>query len=518
MRSQLLQLKIFFFILVTVLMGAIFIAQHRFSIMRSLAMEPDPMLAASEKKFSYLKDRKLETPKQILGANTEASQSAHAVQVLYYHGISEKENGTDVSFDNFREQMYLLKENGFETITAKQLEDYLIHGKPLPPHSFLLTFDDGRKDSFYPVDPVLKSLNYRAVMFLISSEIIDRDIYYLTEGEVKKMLETGRWEIQAHTLDSHKYIKTSSDGKTGHALTNKLWLEEAKRLESEDEYKKRIESDLFSSKKDLEQRFGVPVQDFAFPFGDYGQLDTNYKQAKDALAEIVQKLYRFAFFQSWDESDSKNLPHIDTKMIKRIGVEASWKGQDLLSVMLRGEGKYLPHTETFKDASSWLTTWGTSTVDNNKLELKSESTTTGASVILIGSDSWQDFVASATATLTPKTESVSILGRISSTQSYSECAFTKTGIYYREKNDGVSKVIAKKELDLEENFDDRIGIVMRMSGNNVSCELDDGSVSLDSVVSSKVPTVSQFGLSTWGSLKGQSSVVIDSLHISTPND
>jgi peptidoglycan/xylan/chitin deacetylase (PgdA/CDA1 family) len=38
--------------------------------------------------------------------------------------------------------------------------------KILPKKSFLLTFDDGRKDSFYPVDPVLKKLNYNAVILI----------------------------------------------------------------------------------------------------------------------------------------------------------------------------------------------------------------------------------------------------------------------------------------------------------------------------------------------------------------
>ena len=63
--------------------------------------------------------------------------------------------------------------------------------KNLPEKSFLLTFDDGRKDSYYPVDPILKALDYRAIMFVISGRSLgdEKEVspFYLSSSELKRM-------------------------------------------------------------------------------------------------------------------------------------------------------------------------------------------------------------------------------------------------------------------------------------------------------------------------------------------
>lgn len=515
MRSHLRKVKITFILAITLTMSAIFVAQHQFSLARSSQL--DPMLVATEKLFAYMENQHLESPSQVLGISTDASQSARSIQVLYYHGISETETKSSVSFANFKDQMYKLKENGFETVTSQQLEDFILHGKPLPPRSFLLTFDDGRKDSFYPVDPVLKALNYHAVMFLIAHEVQDRNSYYLTNDEVKTMLATGRWEIQAHTFDLHHDAEITKVGDKGHALTNKLWLSDERRLESSEEYKTRIYDDLFSSKQDLEKRFGVPIRDFAYPFGDYGQGETNFGQAKEILASLVKKLYRFAFYQPWEESAPKNIPHIDTKMIKRIGVEPSWTGIDLLKLMLHNEDKYLPYNEDFSDPNAWIANWGEGGIENKALRLKAGINTTGALVLLVGSEGWKDFYASASATLASSTESISILGRANEGD-YCECVFTNEGIYYREKQQGKAKMVAEMLAQMEEKFSSRLDIVMKMRGGKVTCALADGSLTLSSLVTSELKQANQIGFSIWGRKRGKSSAEINYVFITKTDD
>jgi peptidoglycan/xylan/chitin deacetylase (PgdA/CDA1 family) len=517
MKSHLRKIKIAFFIIVSIVMAAIFVAQRRLSLARLMQEGTDPMKTATEKKFAYLKNVRFEDATRVLGATT-ATRAAESIKVLYYHGISETENKQDVSFSKFKEQMYALKKNGFETITTQQLEDYLLHGAKLPQRSFLLTFDDGRKDSFYPVDPVLKALNYHAVMFLIDAEIQDRDMYYLDQSEISEMLNTGRWEIQAHTLDSHKDIVINAEGDKGHALINKLWLGESNRLESDEEYRNRIYNDLFNSKKNLETKFSVPIKDLAYPFGDYGQGETNYEAAEKVIKDVVEKLYRFSYFQPWEQDESANFPHVDTKKIKRIGVESKWSGDDLLEVMLSGEGKQLPYTEAFSDADSWLATWGELEVATGSMKLISRSNTTGASALLAGSERWTDFSASVSATLTPGTESFSILGRISEELDYIECAFTTEGISYKEKSVGKSKTYEELEFDPQPQLKGKIDVVMTVFGNKVICGLADNSQTLKAMVRSANNDQSRFGLSVWGSKKGTSKADVTYLHISNANE
>ena len=90
------------------------------------------------------------------GVGTKTAQS---IPVLTYHGLPSEGEGS-VNFDSFVSQMMALKEAGWKTITLKQFESYIKgEDEQIPDKSFLLTFDDGRKDTYYPVDPVLKNLS-----------------------------------------------------------------------------------------------------------------------------------------------------------------------------------------------------------------------------------------------------------------------------------------------------------------------------------------------------------------------
>src|SRR6185503_3845275 len=106
---------------------------------------------------------------QAAAAAASDSGSAGSVPVLIYHGTPPEGNDNPpLPQSVFIDQMRALKADGWQTITLQQFTDFMKKGAPVPPKSFLLTFDDGRKESFYPVDPVLKELGYNAVMFTIT--------------------------------------------------------------------------------------------------------------------------------------------------------------------------------------------------------------------------------------------------------------------------------------------------------------------------------------------------------------
>ena len=100
----------------------------------------------------------------------EAEGTTESVPVLLYHGIigPDDSDGSNITIDNFIKQMTLLKENGYHTVSMEQYREFIMEGKTLPEKSFLLTFDDSRKDSYYPVQPILDMLDYRATMFTIT--------------------------------------------------------------------------------------------------------------------------------------------------------------------------------------------------------------------------------------------------------------------------------------------------------------------------------------------------------------
>src|SRR5579872_3900847 len=219
----------------------------------------------------------------IFYSNAQATDGAEAIPVLLYHGTPpEGNNNPPLPQNVFVDQMRALKNDGWQTITMDQFESFMKDGKPLPPKSFLLTFDDGRKESFYPVDPVLKDLGYHAAMFVITGFSFPSggktSTFYLSQTELQYMVDSGRWDLESHGAEDHALYDvpaaTSTNGilptiHQEHFLSNKFWLPDQSRVETTDEFSARVTNDLTTSKDLLEKDFGKPVIGFAFPFNDY---------------------------------------------------------------------------------------------------------------------------------------------------------------------------------------------------------------------------------------------------------
>lgn len=264
--------------------------------------------------FDYLATKVLDLEMEMPAATNPAANADNAlsVPVLLYHGISEKGNSDTIGWASFNAQMHLLKENGYQTVSLDQFEAFLLHGIRLPKKSFLLTFDDGRKDSFYPADPVLQALDYRAVMFVITGTISENDGFYLSEKELKEMVASGRWDLGSHGRNIHQSSAVDLLGQTAHPLSNRLWLLAAARLETESEYEQRVAQDLSESKHDLESRFGISVDSFAFPYGDYGQKSVNdADRAAEFIRTAVSSTYTLAFYQAEDIAFTRNYPRAE---------------------------------------------------------------------------------------------------------------------------------------------------------------------------------------------------------------
>ena len=119
--------------------------------------------------FSYTLDNDISAGKNLLASvvgapdrdaaleNNMSDYAAYAksVPVLLYHGVVDKSDGANILPEDFKNQMFVLKKAGWQTITLDDFYAFMRGEKQVPDKSFLLTFEDGRKDSHYPVDPLL---------------------------------------------------------------------------------------------------------------------------------------------------------------------------------------------------------------------------------------------------------------------------------------------------------------------------------------------------------------------------
>ena len=127
-----------------------------------------------------------------------------AMPVLTYHGINDKHDEYSVTQEAFARQIAMLDQAGYESISMEQFVRWMRHEPVgLPERPILLTFDDGRLDSFRGADKVLAEHDFRATMFVITGTT-DREIpFNLYWHELRDMEDSGRWDLQLHAHDGH---------------------------------------------------------------------------------------------------------------------------------------------------------------------------------------------------------------------------------------------------------------------------------------------------------------------------
>jgi peptidoglycan/xylan/chitin deacetylase (PgdA/CDA1 family) len=124
-----------------------------------------------------------------------------------YHYVSQLPPGADryrrdltVSPDNFRAQLQYLADAGYTPITLTDLYLHLTEGYPLPELPVALTFDDGYRDAYEVVFPILLDYGFTATFFVLATAAHYEWPDYLTWSQMKEMSDAGM-DIQGHGRD-----------------------------------------------------------------------------------------------------------------------------------------------------------------------------------------------------------------------------------------------------------------------------------------------------------------------------
>lgn len=196
--------------------------------------------------------------------------------VLNYHNISSGNNYDwhNVTTGQLRKHFEYLNKNGYTAIFISELLEHVEQKKPLPAKPVMITLDDGYRDNFTRLYPLLKEYNIKANIFLVAGFIQSPDNKHLSPnpmGEfmhVDEALEMSKDMVQ---FGSHTY---------SHQSYAALSLPE-------------IEIDLRKTKERF-QELGIPVQPcHAYIYGDYNQKDDNKRAAMFEL--MKQNGMRMAF-------------------------------------------------------------------------------------------------------------------------------------------------------------------------------------------------------------------------------
>lgn len=241
------------------------------------------------------------TPEQVLRFQPVAPYSG-AIPVLAYHGIRDERDGYSVTRRTFAEQMAALKHMGFNTITTEQFARFRRGDtRGLPARPLLITFDDGRLDSYRGADKVLEQHGFKATMFAITSHIERKNPFYLTWKEIHRMHDSGRWQIEPHAHEGHTKVVYGSLGNEAPYYAVRRYTR-SKGLETFADYEKRVSQDLFTVRERMLDQ-GFEPHAFAVPYGNYGQRETNDPAIAPYMRALMQRQFGVYFVQ-----DEENEP------------------------------------------------------------------------------------------------------------------------------------------------------------------------------------------------------------------
>ena len=127
------------------------------------------------------------------------------VPVLMYHAVSDDTWGIKELFvkpAEMEKQLKYLTEHGYTTVTFEDLPELETIKKPV-----MLTFDDGYRDNYEELFPLLEKYGCKATVFMIAGK--EGKTHYLTADMIREMSDSGLVSIQSHTMTHPKLGETA---------------------------------------------------------------------------------------------------------------------------------------------------------------------------------------------------------------------------------------------------------------------------------------------------------------------
>lgn len=192
-----------------------------------------------------------------------------ALPVIMYHSILDNNSrvGKYVILPSTLEQDFkYIKEQGYTSVTLKNLLDYSQNKATLPDKPILITLDDGYYNNYTNLYPLLEKYDMHAVISIIGkytdlySEYTEKpsnNYSHMSWDQVRELLQSGRVELANHSYDMH-----GQEGRHG--------LKKDTR-ESQEHFLNAVKSDISKMQSRMSEELGTSAQFMAYPFGYYDE-------------------------------------------------------------------------------------------------------------------------------------------------------------------------------------------------------------------------------------------------------
>jgi peptidoglycan/xylan/chitin deacetylase (PgdA/CDA1 family) len=223
-------------------------------------------------------------PEEYKSATSSSSVRFIKLPILMYHyveNVADKNDTLRIKLDitpaNLDLQLKSLTEASYESLFIKDIPKIIRNPSGASDKKkIFLTFDDGYEDFYTSAFPVLKKYGMKGTLYIVNNFI--GKIGYLNEKELKEIISSGLVEIGSHTLD--------------HLALKKLPELTAKK-------------EIFGSKKQLEDKFGIKIETFAYPYGSFDPRAENlvkeagYKAAVSVIPGVMQSEENLYYLSRW---------------------------------------------------------------------------------------------------------------------------------------------------------------------------------------------------------------------------
>ena len=197
----------------------------------------------------------------VVNLGPAAANGSSPVPIVLYHKTPP----------NFEQQLQMLRQRGYTTITPRDITASFAHRAKLPAKPIVLTFDDGFADDMNAFT-LLEKYRMKATFYIVNGGPISNWCIgasrryndpnqpiggcgdaYLNWDQIRQLDQSGLVTIGGHTID-HIDLATRNPDAQRH--------------------------EIIDSKLGIEQKLGHPIYDFAYPYGYYNATSiTVVKQA-----------------------------------------------------------------------------------------------------------------------------------------------------------------------------------------------------------------------------------------------
>ena len=186
----------------------------------------------------------------VMPAYSVSAQADNSAVILMYHHVADDTHpSTSVSPAMFKKHMRYIADNGYTVWPLFKTLVHLATGKPIPPKTVVLTFDDAYKSVYSEAFPVLKDKGWPFTVFVTTNYIADGYNNFMSWEQLREIGKFGG-DVGNHSLSHPHLVRQFA-------------------TENEKQWSERVFNEIHQAQTILQQQIERPVWVVAYPYGEY---------------------------------------------------------------------------------------------------------------------------------------------------------------------------------------------------------------------------------------------------------